>query len=134
MGRVAPLDLDRICFVLLGRCFLRTASDLDFVDVDGFENGAGYRTLPDSLIDGALAIESADDDLKSNGLQYVRVLDVLRVQSQFLSHDSEIDEMTRVSGDGGLLVLEDGLVIHGLMVCHDRAFCHVQTLFWKRNC
>ena len=133
MGRVAPLDLDRICFVLLGRCFQHIALDLDFVDVAGFENGADCRTLPDSLIDGALAIESADDDLKSNGLQYVRELDVLHVQSRSLSHDSEIGEMTRVSGDSGLLVLEDGLAIHGLVVCHGRASCLVQTLFWKKE-
>ena len=109
--------------------------DLDFVDVVGFEDGVDCRTLPDSSIDGALAIESAVDDLKSNvsGLLYVLVLYVRHVQSQFLSHDSEIDETTRVSGDGGLLVLEDGLVIHGLVVCHGRASCHVQTLFWKKE-
>ena len=135
LGRVAPLDLDRICCVLVSRYFLRTASDLDFFDLAGFEDGADYRTLPDSSIDGALAIESAVDDLKSNvsGLLYVLLLYVRHVLSQFLSHDSEIDEMTRVSGDGGLLVLEDGLVTHGLVVCHGRASCHVQTLFWKKE-
>ena len=137
LGRVAPLDLDRICCVLVSRCFLHTASDLDFVDLAGFEDGADYRTLPDSSIDGALAIESAVDDLKFlklnvHGLPYVRELDVRHVQFLSLSHDSEIGE-TRVNGDGGLLVLEDGLVTHGLVVCHGRASCHVQTLFWKKE-
>ena len=137
MGRVAPLDLDRI-FVLLGRYFLHTALDLDFFVVAGFENGADCRTLPDSSIDGALAIESAVDDLKFlslnvHGLPYVRELDVRHVQFLSLSHDSEIGETTRVNVDGGLLVLEDGLVIHGLVVCHGRASCLVQTLFWKKE-
>ena len=132
LGRVAPLDLDRICYVLVSRCFLHTALDLDFVDLAGFEDGVDYRTLPDSSIDGALAIESADDGLKLNDLLYVQELCVRHVQFLSLSHDSEIGE-TRVNGDGGLLVLEDGLVIHDLVVCHGRAFCHVQTLFWKKE-
>ena len=137
LGRVAPLDLDRICCVLSDRCFQHTAVDLDFVVLADFEDGVDCRTLPDSLIDGALAIESAVDGLKFlklnvHGLPYVRELDVRHVQFLSLSHDSEIGE-TRVNGDSGLLVLEDGLVIHGLVVCHGRAFCHVQTLFWKKE-
>ena len=138
LGRVAPLDLDRICCVLSDRCFQHTAVDLDFVGVVGFEDGVDCRTLPDSSIDDALAIESADDGLKFlklnvHGLPYVRVLYVRRVQSRSPSHDSQIGEMTRVNGDGGLLVLEDGLVTHGLVVCYGRASCHVQTLFWKKE-
>ena len=98
LGRVAPLDLDRICCVLVSRCFLHTALDSDFVDLAGFEDGADCRTLPDSSIDDALAIESAVDGLKSNmnGLQYVQELDVLHVQFLSLSHDSEIGEMTAI--------------------------------------
>ena len=113
--------------------FPRIELGLDFVDVVGFEDGADCRTLPDSSIDGALAIESAVDDLKLNGLLYVRELCVQHVQFLSPSHDSEIDETTRVSGDDGLLVLGSDLVRHGLVVCHDMAFCHVQTLFWKKE-
>ena len=130
MGKVVPLDLDKVYWTLAGR-FPRI--ELDFFDVVGFEDGADCRTLPDSSIDGALAIESAVDDLKSNGLLYVRELYVQHVQFLSLSHDSEIDETTRVSGDDGLLVLGSDLVGYGLVVCHDMAFCHVQTLFWKKE-
>ena len=133
MGKVVPLDLDKVYWILVDKF---PPIELDFVDVVGFEDGADCRTLPDSSIDGALAIESAVDGLKSNGLLYVRELYVQHVQFRSPSHDSEIGETTRVSVDDGLdglLVLEDDLVNHGLVVCHDTAFCHVQTLFWKRK-
>ena len=130
MGKVVPLDLDKVYWILMDK-FPRIG--LDFVDVVGFEDGVDCRTLPDSSIDGALAIESAVDDLKSNGLPYVRELYVQHVQFRSPSHDSEIGETTRVSVDDGLLVLGSDLVRHGLVVCHDMAFCHVQTLFWKKE-
>jgi hypothetical protein len=108
----------------------------DFVDVAGSEDGVGYRTLPDSSICDALAIESAVDGLSLNGRLYVRELDVRHVQFRSPSRDGESSETMRVSGGSdGLLVCEDVLVFHGLVVCHDTAFCHVQTLFWKgKNC
>jgi hypothetical protein len=105
--------------------------------VEGFEDGAGYRTLPDSLIcdaSGASVNESVVDGLSLNDRLYVRELDVRHVQFLSPSRSGESGETVKASGESdGLLVCEDDLVCHGLVGCHDTAFCHVQTLFWKKE-
>jgi hypothetical protein len=120
---------------------LADLDDLNAVNVvgcvEGFEDGAGYRTLPDSSIcdaSGASANESAVDGLNLNGQLYVRELDVRHVQFLSPSHSGESGETVEASDENGnLLVREDDLVCHGLVGCHDTAFCHVQTLFWKKE-
>ena len=105
--------------------------------VEGFEDGAGYRTLPDSSIcdaSGASANESVVDGLSLNDRLYVRELDVRHVQFLSPSRSGESGETVEASDENGdLLVCEDDLVCHGLVGCHDTAFCHVQTLFWKKE-
>ena len=105
--------------------------------VEGFEDGAGYRTLPDSLIcdaSGASVNESVVDGLSLNDRLYVRELDVRHVQFLSPSRSGESGETVEASDENdGLLVCEDDLVCHGLVGCHDTAFCHVQTLFWKKE-
>jgi hypothetical protein len=105
--------------------------------VEGFEDGVGCRTLPDSSIcdaSGASANESVVDGLSLNDRLYVRELDVRHVQFLSPSRSGESGETVEASDENGdLLVREDDLVCHGLVGCHDMAFCHVQTLFWKKE-
>jgi hypothetical protein len=105
--------------------------------VEGFEDGADYRALPDSLIcdaSGASVNESAVDGLSLNVLTFVREFGELHVRVQSPSHSGESGETVEASDESdGLLFREDDLVCHGLVGCHGTAFCHVQTLFWKRK-
>jgi hypothetical protein len=114
---------------------LNAVNVVDFVE--GFEDGAGYRTLPDSSIcdaSGASVNESAVDGLSLNVLTFVREFGERHVRVQSPSRSGESGETMGTSGgNDGLLVCEDDLVCHGLVGCHDTAFCHVQTLFWKKE-